>query len=227
MTKTLAGLAAVSLLLTGALSGCGVAGTDFHPGVAARVGDDTVSVSRVDTVASDYCGAIEKQLVGQGQVVPLRYLRGYVAGQLALVAAARQLGEQYDVGPGAQYDQKVAQLESAVADLPQDQQDAVVEIEASTTYIATVLQAVGEQVLGSQGGKKSAAGKAGEKAFTSWLDEHGVEVDPQFGVAIEDGKAVQTDTSVSYALGDTAVQGDAKTPDTAYAAGLPDSQRCG
>ena len=36
-----------------------------------------------------------------------------------------------------------------------------------------------------------------------------------------------SDTSISFALGDTATKADADTPDTDYVAALPDTQRCG
>lgn len=221
--------AAVPLLLAG-LSGCGVAGTDFHPGVAAQVGDDTVSVSEVDSVASSYCSAIVGQLQGNNQVLPLRYLRGGIAGQLALVAGARQFADENSVDAGRQYDQKVAELESAVSQLPEDQQDAVIKVEGSTTYISGVEMAVGKKLLKEQGTSKpqpSDATAAGEKAFGDWLDGQDVSIDPQFGVEIKDAKAVPADTSVSYALGDTASKGNAQSPDQSYAAALPASHRCG
>src|SRR5688500_6009522 len=122
-------LAASALLLAGALSGCGVAGTGLHPGVAAEVGDEQVTVSRVDEVTSNYCTAIREQLRGQNQVVPLRFLRSGVAGQLALVAAAEQFADEHGVEPGPEHDQKVAELEGAVEALPEGQQDAVIAIE--------------------------------------------------------------------------------------------------
>lgn len=223
----LAGLATASVLL---LSGCGVAGTSFHPGVAAQVGDETISVDEVDTVARDYCSAIEDQLASNNQVLPQRYLRGGIAGQLTLVAAARQLADEYGVEPGVQYDQKVAELQGAVADLPEGQQQAVIEIESSATYLSGVAQAVGEQVLadkGRTGASIQARTKAGQKELSAWLDRHDVEIDPQFGVRIEDGQAVPSDTSVSFPVGDTAKKGLADTPDQAYAGALPDSHRCG
>jgi peptidyl-prolyl cis-trans isomerase SurA len=228
--KSLAGVAAGSLLLVGALSGCGVAGTDFHPGVAAQVGDDTISVSKVNSVVSSYCSALEGQLAAQQQVLPMRYLRGGVAGELALVAAARQFAEETGVEPGSTYDDKVAQVRTAVKDLPEDQQDAVLEVETSAAYVAGVEQSVGEQVLADKGDtapQPADAVKAGTKEFTRWLSDQDVSIDPQFGVSIESGQAVPEDTSVSFPLGDTAQQGDAPTPDPSYAAGLPDSLRCG
>ena len=136
-SRPLAGtVAACVLVLAGALSGCGVSGTGFHPGVAAQVGDDEVKVSQVDEIASNYCSAITEQLRGDNQVLQLRYLRGGIAGQLALVAAAEQLADEYGVEPGLQYDQKVADLEAAVAELPEGEQDAVVAIESSASYLS-------------------------------------------------------------------------------------------
>lgn len=232
MTKSrpLAGLAVVSLLLAGGLSGCGVAGTDFHPGVAAQVGNDTISVSEVNSVATNYCSAIKSQLQGQNQVLPLRYLRGGVVGQLALMSAARQFAAEHHVDAGYQYDQKVSELTSAVAALPEEQQQAVIEVESSSTYISDVELAVGKQLLkkaGAASTKSSDATAAGQKAFAGWLDGQDIAIDPQFGVEIKNAQAVPTDTSVSYALGDTATMANADTPDQSYAASLPSSHRCG
>ena len=228
MSRPLVGV--VSLLLVGGLSGCGVSGTDFHPGVAAQVDGGTVSVSKVDDVARAYCDAITTQLQGQQQVLPLHYLRGGVAGELALKTAAEQFAAEHRVGPGVQYDRKVASLETATSQLPDDQASAVIEIESAGDYVSGVEQAVGAQVLQRQGTSRPTsdqAAKAGAAAFSSWLQDQDVQIDPQFGVEIKGDKAVPTDTSVSYALSQTATQGNAQTPDQTYAAGLPASHRCG
>lgn len=234
MSKTLRPQARTVLVLTGLmvglLSGCGVAGTGFHPGVAAEVGDDTISVSKVNEVASNYCIAIESQLSDNNQVLPQRYLRGGIAGQLALVSAAEQLAAEYDVEPGPQYDQKVAELQSGTAALTEGEQEAVIEIESSSAYITGVLEAIGEQLLKAKGNADPTTDQArasGKRVFDSWLADHDVQIDPQFGVEIKDGQAVPTDTSLSYAVGDTAKQGQADSPDQEYAAALPASHRCG
>jgi hypothetical protein len=227
-------VAVASLLLAGGLSGsltgCGVAGTSFQPGVAARVGDDTISVREVDSLAGSYCSSIEKQLGANNQVVPQHYLRGGVVGQLALVSAARQLAEQYGVQPGADYTRKVADLRDAVADLPAEQAQAVVEVESSSAYLQSVVTAIGRKELQQQDAAASgsdAAGSAGKKVFSRWLDDHDVRIDPQFGVRISQGQTVPTDGSLSYAVSDTAKQGDSAQPDQQYAASLPDALRCG
>jgi hypothetical protein len=226
MSRPLAGLAAVAALL----SGCGVAGTSFHPGVAAQVGDQTISVARVDAVASSYCSAIGPQLSSQKQVVPRHYLRDGIAGRLTLVAAAHQLAADYGVDAGTQYHQKVAELQGAVDSLPEDQQQAVIEIEASTAYLSGVEQAVGEKVLAAQGttgASTRAATKAGQAAFSKWFDRNDVTIDPQFGISIRNGQTVKTDTSISLPVGDAAKQGAAATPDQSYASSLPVAHRCG
>ncbi len=131
---------------------------------------------------------------------------------------------------GTQYDQKVAELQGAVDSLPEDQQQAVIEIEASTAYLGGVEQAVGEKVLAAQGttaASSQAAAKAGQAAFAKWFDQHDVTIDPQFGISIKDGQTVKTDTSISFPVGDTAKQGEAATPDPSYASSLPDAHRCG
>lgn len=228
--RSLAGLAAGSALLVSGLSGCGVAGTDFQPGVAARVGDQTVSVNKVDRLAGGYCTAIESQLKQARNVVPLSYLRSGVAGQLALVEGAQQLAADYGVTPGKQYDAKVAELKSSVATLSQGEQDAVIEIDSSSTYLSGVLTAIGTQRLQSGGtvdpGPTEAAAE-GQKVFDAWLADHQVEIDPQFGIAIKDGKPVQVDSGLSYAVGDAATKAQAESPDQAYAASLPDAHTCG
>ncbi|MCW2842623.1 MAG: hypothetical protein JWN22_539 [Nocardioides sp.] len=229
--RPLVGLVAVSALLaSGVLSGCGVAGTDFQPGVAARVGDSTVSSDKVEQLVAGYCSAIEDQLRTNKTIVPQSYLSSVIAGELAMVEAARQLADQYAVEAGKDYDQKVAQLEGAVTALKPDEQTAVVEVESAASYVSSVVQAVGTQQLAAAGTAKptsDAATAAGQKALVAWLDDHDVRIDPKFGIAIKDGQAVPDDTSLSYAVGTTAKSGQATTPDQAYAGALPAAHRCG
>ena len=42
------------------LAGCGVAGTQFHPGLAAEVGDQSITSRHLDQLTSDYCAGFEK-----------------------------------------------------------------------------------------------------------------------------------------------------------------------
>jgi hypothetical protein len=225
--RSLAGLAIVSTFL---LTGCGSVPA-FNPGVAVRVGDGTVTVDHVDDLAQSYCSAAEAQLT-EGQVLPNHYVRGEVAGSLALRAVADKLLDDYDVEADDSYDQAVDQAKDSpqLTALPADQQDALIEVQGASIYVSAVELAVGRQVLADAGQANPSdddAATAGRKTFETWVDDHDIRIDPRFGVAIAKDQSVVSNTGLSFASGDTATKADAKTPDSVYAATLPDSQRCG
>ncbi len=203
------------------LTGCGTV-SGFNPGVAARVGDDTVTMNRVDDVTAAYCRAAEAQLQ-EGQVLPQHYLRGQVAGALALRVAADQFAAEQGVSASEDYDQAVAQARDQLGSMPEDQIEALIDVQGVPIYVQAVEKSVGEQ----QGASGNAATKAGEQEFLGWLDDHDIDLDPRFGVSIEKGVTAPADTSLSYGLSDTSTKANADQPDTDYAAALPDSQRCG
>lgn len=223
------GLAAASTVLaSGLLSGCGVAGTGFSPGVAAEVGDREITVDRVDALAASYCDAITAQL--EGQVLPNRYLTSGVAGQLALAAAAEQLAAEHGIEAGQQYRSQVSQLESAVAELPEDQREAVVAVESAGSLVSDLVIAVGERLAEEQGVTEPApeqVAQLGNQALVDWIEEHDVELNPRYGIELREGQPVDADTATSVAVGDVATAAMAESPDQEYAAGLPDPQRCG
>jgi len=227
VSRPLAIAGASALLLSGLLSGCGVAGTDWHPGAAAEVGDETISTDHVNEIVTSYCDAVEDQLTEAGNILPLRYLREGVTGELVMVSAARQLGEEYGVEAGDQYARQVAQLESAVAALPEDAQAAVIEIESADAYVNDILQGVGEALAEGATPSSDEAIAAGREALAAWIDENGVEIDPQFAVEIVDGQPARTDTDISFPVGDTAKAANKEEPDQEYAGGLSSSHRCG
>ena len=223
--RSLAGLAVASAVL---LTGCGSVPA-FNPGVAARVGDDTITLDAVDDLTATYCAAAEEQLQ-EGQALPNHYLRGQVAGSLALRSAAEQLAAEYDVEPDRQYAEAVAQAEQSLQSLDAEQRDALIEVQGTSVFVNAVQLSVGRRVLSDRGrfdtGVKAATA-AGKRTFVDWLADQDVRIDPRFGIGIETGETVPVDTSVSYALGETATRAGADQPDTEYAAGLPAAQRCG
>lgn len=222
--RSLAGLALASTVL---LTGCS-ATPAFNPGLAARVGDETISLNTVDEVSESYCAAAEQQFE-EGQVLPQHYLRGQVAGALALRSAADQFAIAQDVVADEEYDTAAEAARQSLAGLPQDQQDAVIDVQGASTYAGAVAKSAGEQILEEEGrsGGEKAARTAGHEAFMAWIDDHDLSIDPRFSVAIVDGQSVPTDTSLSFALGETATNADASSPDSVYAATLPEPQRCG
>lgn len=218
---------AVGLVLAAVLlTGCGVT----SPGVAAQVGEESISVNDVDELTGEYCRAIERQLEGNNQTVPMRYFRGGIAGTLAMRSAARQLAEEHGVQPGPVYDEKVAQLEQSVSVLDEDVREAVIEVESASAYVEAVQAAVGAKLLEEE--QASAAEPSdqvarGRKAFRQWLASNDLSFDPQLGVDVVKGQITPTDTSLSYAVGRDATEGAKEQPDPAYAESLPDAHRCG
>ncbi len=226
MSITRLGRLAVLGAAVALLTGCAGA----TPGVAVQVGEESITVDEVDELTANYCEAIEDQLTGGGQVVPLRFFRGGLAGVLANRSIGEQLGAQYDVEAGRTYDQQVAELEQSAAALDEEVRDAVVLVETEQVYTQTIQAAIGRQLLDEEGAgdvKSSDAVARGQEAYEDWVAENGVSFDPELGVDLVDGEVQPVDTSLSYPVGDDAVAGSKPSPDAAYAQTLPDSQRCG
>jgi peptidyl-prolyl cis-trans isomerase SurA len=225
-------LAAVVVLAAFTLSGC--AGGGAQPGVAAEVGDETVSTSRVDDLTVAYCEGLEPQLEANGAVFPMSYVRGYVVRNLTVRAAAEQLAEDYgiDVPPG--YEQSVRSLrDSLAAGFREDRVDDVVEVESVGPYVQGVQMEVGDQLLTSEGNSDASDEEKlarGQQAMVEWLAEHPAEVNPRYGIEVVDTSLdapAFVDTSTSFPLSDNAVKGAQAEPDQEHAATLPSTQRCG
>lgn len=223
------GLIAGPVLALTLLSGCGVAGTEWHPGVAAEVGDEVVTTNRLDSVVTAYCSAIEEQVAANGQALPLSLLRTGIVGQLALVSAAEQLADLYGVDPAGSYDQQVRELKDAVAELPEDVQEAVLDVETANAYLDGVSIAIGRKQLRDRGQTPTdqEASAIGQQTFADWIAENPVDIDPRYGVEVTDGGLAPVDDTLSVAVGETAQQGTVQQPDPAYTERLPSTQRCG
>jgi len=224
--RTLRALPVLSVVL---LAGCGVAGTQFHPGLAAQVGDQTITSRHVDQVTDDYCKAVEKVSKTQDstQARPMRYLTHTFANDLIVKAAAEQLAADYDVQPTSNYKDELAQLEPQLTSLTDEQKDAVREVFGARAYTDDVLSQIGEISLKKQGktdpsdDEKTAEG---QKLLDGWIADHDVQVNPKYGIEL--GKADQVDTDLSYPLATAATGGLNATPDPAYTTSLPDQLVC-
>jgi hypothetical protein len=216
--RGLAGLAVASVVL---LTGCGAV-PDLNPGVAARIGDETVTTRHVADTAKEYCAAVETQLT-KGQAVAGSALNTEVAGALVLRSAIDQFADDEGVTAGSSLQQQEDQLAAQIAKLSTSQKKAVRSVYLANYYAAAVFQSVGEK----GGATGDAAVTAGQKEFAGWLDDEDVRIDPRFGVDLSENGVSTVDTGLSYAISSTAKKASAKTADTAYAAALPQTQRCG
>jgi hypothetical protein len=217
------------LLLTGCGSSLGV-----HPGTAAVVGSDTVSMDTIDSTTLLYCKAYvaSQKQSSQQQTgpAPMGLFRSYVAGGLAKRLLGQQLADQYAVQPASGYQSQVSQIQSALASAPDDQRNAVIDVAASDAYLQNVQIAIGQQLTNSSGttnAELKAALERGQVATQDWLDDHHAFVDPVFSIAVDGGKFTRKVDQTSYALSSFAAQGAQSTPDGSYISALPAAQRCG
>lgn len=219
-------VAVVALCTAGLLSGCAGA----QPGVAAQVGDETISVSDVNRITDGYCMAYERQLVGEGDVLTKEFLSSNILFRLALSSAVRQLADDYGIEPTAAYTESLATLEQTVASLKPQAAEARLAVDSSGTYVNDILSTLGRQQLEAEGVAEPTTDDSlakGQDMLKVWLSENQPDVDPQYGLKIDDLQPSFVDDSTSFAVSDAAVAGAARTPDAAYAGSLPESQRCG
>ena len=212
-------IGAAGLLLTG----CGSA----SPGVAARIGDEELSMRYVDSVAAHYCTARGKDLEA---AAPMGYVRSYVLRYLTLRSQALQLADDYGVEPSSTYRNAVAQQLGTAGTLPEEVRQDYLDVESATALVQDVINQVGEIVLADQGVADPTTDEvtqAGLDVFNQWPDANGVEFDPRYGMANVDGVISPVDTNTSVAVGEIAKSGLADPPDPAFAESLPATHRCG
>jgi hypothetical protein len=224
---TVVGLALVGLLL----SGCG-GSLGIHPGSAAVIGDDTLTMDKINSTTTLYCRAYLPQLQQQSQRLPMRYLRQFVAASLAQRALGQQLADQYAVQPTSDYQTKLNQVAQQFASAAPDVKAAVLDVEGGDPYLQTVEVAIGQKLL-AEAGSPTTGVKAelqrGQVATQDWLNTHQVVIDPVFGVGVDGGAFKSLRDQTSYPLSALASSGAADTsqPDPTYTAALTPGQICG
>ena len=218
------------------LSGCGVAGTEFNPGVGARVGDETISNDRIDELTSHYCSAVEEQVVAGGQSIPLAGFKGAIAAQLALRSAAEQIADDFGVSLSSDYKAQLAQIvqQADTSGYEGDERDAYVEVQSTQPLYIDLLTQVGKVLLADEGEEDPTLDfqqARGQDELATWAEREGVSFDPGYGLEVVEGLPTPTDTDLTYAQGDLAKAGKAlqtaTEPDPNYVAALPTSATCG
>ena len=227
---------AVTVLAGVLLSGCG-SSVGIHPGAAAVIGDQTVSMSTIDDTTTLYCRAYvtsaQQSQQGQSGPEPLGLFRSFVASSLAKRALGEELADQYSVQPASGYQAQISQIQQALASAPADQRQAVVDVAGSDAYLQNVQIAIGQLLTGSTGSTSAdlkAALQRGEVATQDWLNDHDSFIDPVFGLKVDDGNFSRSQDQTSYAVSALARGGVAafssQGPPDSYTAALPAAQVC-
>ena len=183
-------VALAGLLLTGCGSSLGI-----HPGAAAGVGSETLSMGKIDDTTTLYCRRTLRQSQPSQQrpsgPLPMGTFRSYVASSLSKRLLGQQLADQYAVEPASGYQNAVSQYEQALASSPADQRNAVIQVAGADAYLQNVQVAIGQQLTGNTGQSNAdlkAALQRGEVATQDWLNDHDAFIDPVFGLAVDGGK---------------------------------------
>lgn len=205
------------------LTGC----AGLHPGVAAEVGDETISMDKVDEIAADFCEAVEPQLEAQAETVAHGYFRGGIVGTLAMRSIADQVAQEYGVSASSDsYVQQLSDVRRGVQTLDEDLRDSIIEVETAPLYVQEIQTRVGEVVLDGQGEEEDFVA-AGRDEFATWVAENDVEFDPAFNTVMKDGTIAQQDMGVSFAVSEAARGGLEQEPNSVLARRMPASHRCG
>ena len=116
MTKPRLMTAATTVVAGLLLTGCGSAA----PGIAARVGDEELTVRQVDQTAEEMCTALGDQFASSGTELPMGFIRQGTVQLLTLRAQAMQVADDYGIEPGSSYENAVAQARGTTATMPED-----------------------------------------------------------------------------------------------------------
>ncbi len=212
------------------LTGCGAA----RPGVAAQVGDESISIAEVDDAARAVCGYVEDR--GSGQAFAMRGVRDALLAAMVDQAVADQIAETYGVEPGEDFQSTLADIRSQFsATRTQEQSDALVAFQSAAPYREAIVQAAAKASLAEEGVGAPSDDQVTARAkilTAQWGVDHDISIDPRFGLTVADGAVEESeDPALAFAVSSVAKTGVKKgselNEDTAYADSLPRSQRCG
>ena len=220
--------AVVGVVAGGLLAGCGIANEGIQPGVAAEVGNTTISLDEVEEAAEDLCDLRSEDPATKGAPVSGAEVRTRALQNLVLTAIADGIAEERGIEPSPSLDnlEALADKEGTV------QAREVVGL----SYFVNVMQAAGRDEAGLGASEEEQLG-AGIAIAQEWTEREGVRTNPVFpDLEIGDAAVEFTrDDDLSAAVSDFAESAltdadrlrELPEGDSAYAASLPESQRCG
>jgi hypothetical protein len=218
------------LAVAGAVAGLFLSACSVHPGVAAVVGDDTITDSHVDEVATALCSA-QSGAGASGQ----QDLASRAARQGALdVLINADLSRQYGAAKGAQANQgqvasALAANQKNIAALPAEHRAVFSKTLRDYAEGQLMLIDIGRRELtaqGKQGISDQQAVSEGTKLRNQWAAKHlRISVDPRYG-EFSKGALLAKSGSLSVAQSARAADGDSPDPSAGWVASLPAAQKC-
>lgn len=213
---------ALALVATSVLAGCG---DGVSPGVAATVGDESISVTQVDDLATVICATQG----GAGGGSPTAGIRTLALNVLLGIEIGEGVGdpEAVDREVVAQSVSSAAQARAAV---PEDLRPLFDQVVEDSTRAQVALDTAARESLQAQGQDatdQNAVDQESARLQLEYLESQDVEVAPRFGT-LQEGQLVAGDGSLSVAVSEnaTAVQPSGTDDPMAAGADVPASQRC-
>ncbi len=217
------------LAAVGAAAGLALSACSVHPGSAAVVGDESISDSRVDDVASALCAA---QGGGQsgGQDLASRGARQGALDVLINSALSRQFGASQGVQPDQeQVSAALAANSQNISGLPAEHRQDFKDTLREYAEGQLMLIEVGRRELAKSGTKNATEQQAvseGTKLRNAWAAKNAdVTVDPRFGEYAHNALLPKSG-SLSVAASQSATDGGSPDPSPGWIASLPASQKC-
>jgi hypothetical protein len=231
-------IAAAGVVTAGLLAGCGIADEGPRPGVAAEVGDATIKVADVEEAAEDECEVRDRFAEdGNSQPVSGARLRDNAVLLQVLREVASQLAEEYDVAAGRHYDDARAEIRRQLEGIDEDLAARFETSQSSIAYFEDILVQVGRDDLGLSESDDPGGQQAYQRGFEiarEWVERNPIETNPRYAQPVigDDGLRLSRDDTLSTAVSGFAKDAlsaaeDPQAEEAAYAATLPESQRCG
>ncbi|KRC66297.1 hypothetical protein ASE12_16970 [Aeromicrobium sp. Root236] len=208
--------AAVLVLAGLTLAACG----NVHPGAAAVVDDQTISMKTLDKTAEAYCTLTLASAKSQGATVPGNAdVRRQTVTTLVSLVVARKLAKQEDVTPKpAEYELTTQQEDQISKAFPDDNADELKKLIEKGQELSAISVALGEKSTGQArtADNVSQLAEAGQAEITKAFKDNDVKFAPRFGLSNTTAKTVADTGSLAVAPSDGDDKADA----------LPKAQRC-
>lgn len=224
MRTRLAALAGAGALLV--LTGCGSdLGPQMHPGAAAVVGDERISIESVDELSSELCGFYSKV---SGSNASVAMVRAQVLSTKVSGLKAELYAEEFDLDSRAHLraQKKAFEEDLRKSPLSSTEQDAVREfVEPGMRAEAIYITAGMADAPAGDKPSRPTARENGAAAVAEWVESLDVSTDPRFAEVGAEG-VVMDPSAISVSPDNP--KGEPVPPEELQAAlaDLPESQTC-
>ncbi|HEX5862437.1 MAG TPA: hypothetical protein VFY58_11370 [Nocardioides sp.] len=219
----LAVIAPAVMLLAAVLGSCGGA----TPGVAAEVGEDTITIDEVDQLAGDVC-AVQESLPDDAAAPGAQATSGLTARDgalqsLVLRSIADQMADDYGLTTDQDYQAQVDQARLQFTGVDEEKVEAALPAYTAIPYFINIMRQVGERNGAATGDE---ALTEGVRQAQDWQADNPIRTNPMFGsFNIGDQEIESERDDLSFPASSTAKDAEGGSAD--YFASLPESQRCG